>query len=247
MLPGPVTIEMDRAARPATLAGERPAPRATPDPFAALAPRGLYARALREPFLLAATLALLPLALPLALAIALVNAAVLGRLSRVLFAQVRVGLCGRPFVLYKFRTMLDGPGDDRARVTAFGRFLRNTHLDELPQLWNVLRGDMTLVGPRPEMVATERWAARHCPGFHERLVLKPGLTGYAQVLQGYTECGDLASYRQKRALNRSYLERLSLALDCAILARTVVWMLRGRGWRARRADQPAPRARRQAE
>jgi lipopolysaccharide/colanic/teichoic acid biosynthesis glycosyltransferase len=120
-------------------------------------------------------------------------------LRRVLFAQTRVGWRGRLFVLYKFRTMVDGPGDDRARVTRFGRLLRNTHLDELPQLWNVLRGEMCLVGPRPEMLATERWAAERCPEFVERLVLPPGSPGCAQITQGYTDEGDEAAYREKVA------------------------------------------------
>ena len=198
-----------------------------------LAPRGLYARALREPFLLLATVLLVPVAAVLALPIALVNAWVYRSVRRVLFAQRRVGWRGRVFTLYKFRTMLDLPGDDHTRVTRFGRFLRNTHLDELPQLWNVLAGDMSLIGPRPEMVATERWAARHCPGFSERLVLKPGLTGHAQVTQGYTDGGDLAAYRAKLELNRCYRRALGLRLDCAILVRTVWWMLRGRGWNRR--------------
>ena len=193
-----------------------------------LEPRGLYARRLRRPFLMLATLALLPPALLVGAPIALSNAFLHGGLRRVLFAQTRVGWRGRLFVLYKFRTMVDGPGDDRARVTRFGRFLRNTHLDELPQLWNVLRGEMCLVGPRPEMLATEGWAAERCPEFVERLVLPPGLTGLAQITQGYTDEGDEAAYREKVAWNQRYLARVSLALDCAILLRTALWMLRGR-------------------
>jgi len=198
-----------------------------------LAPPGAYARHLRTPLLLLASLSLVPLALLLALPIACANLWIHGSLRRVLFAQLRVGWRGRVFVLYKFRTLLDRPGDDHARVTRFGRFLRNTHLDELPQLWNVLRGDMCLIGPRPEMLPTERWAARNVPGFSERLCLRPGLTGYAQITQGYTDDGDLSAYREKLRLNRRYREELSLGLDCAILVRTVSWMLRGRGWRVR--------------
>ena len=196
-----------------------------------LEPRGLYARALRAPFLYLATVLLLPPAFLLAVPIALLNACVQGSLRRVFFAQPRVGRRGRVFTLYKFRTLLDGAGDDERRVTRFGRLLRNTHLDELPQLWNVLVGDMSLIGPRPEMLATERWAARHCPEFCQRLVLRPGLTGLAQVTQGYTEGGDERAYRAKLALNRRYRRRLGWRLDCAILARTALWMLRGRGWR----------------
>jgi lipopolysaccharide/colanic/teichoic acid biosynthesis glycosyltransferase len=201
-----------------------------------LEPAGVYARTLRAPLLVLAALAMLPCALLLALPIALVNLALHGP-RRILFAQLRVGRRGRLFVLYKFRTLRDVPGADHARATPFGRFLRNTHLDELPQLLNVLRGDMCLIGPRPEMVATERWAALHCPAFRERLVLLPGLTGYAQITQGYTHGGDAHAYDRKHELNRHYRERLGFALDCAILARTVVWMLRGRGWRSARGER----------
>ena len=196
-----------------------------------LEPEGTYARWFRGPFLLLVLVPLVPLALLLSAPIACINLWVHGSPRRVLFAQPRVGWRGRLFVLYKFRTMRDRPGDDHARVTRFGRFLRNTHLDELPQLWNVLRGEMSLIGPRPEMVPTERWAARHVPGFSDRLCLRPGLTGHAQVTQGYTDDGDELAYREKLRLNRQYREELGFGFDCAILARTVLWMLRGRGWR----------------
>jgi lipopolysaccharide/colanic/teichoic acid biosynthesis glycosyltransferase len=198
-----------------------------------LAPSGRYARGLREPFLFLVTLALVPPALCLALPIALANLLVQRSARRVFFAQPRVGWRGRVFTLYTFRNLLDRPGDDHERVTRFGRFLRNTHLDELPQLWNVLAGDMNLIGPRPEMLATERWAARHCPDFCERLALRPGLTGLAQITQGYTDGRDARAYRAKLELNRRYLRLLSFGLDCSILLGTALWMLRGRGWRAR--------------
>jgi lipopolysaccharide/colanic/teichoic acid biosynthesis glycosyltransferase len=199
----------------------------------------------RDPFLWALACLCLPAALALALPIALVNAVLHGSVARVLFAQPRVGRRGRVFVLYKFRTMRDGAGQDRERVTRFGRFLRNTHLDELPQLWNVLRGEMALIGPRPEMVSTELWAARRCPGFSERLALRPGITGLAQITQGYAQDGDLVAYRAKLELNRRYGATLSFAGDCRILLGTLVWMLRGRGWRASPASacaQSAPPA-----
>ena len=205
----------------------------TREDWESLTPRGLYARVLRAPFLFAATLVLVPVALCLALPVALVNLWVQRSPRLVFFAQPRVGWRGRTFTLYKFRTMREQPGDDHARVTRFGRFLRNTHFDELPQLWNVLAGDMRLIGPRPEMLATERWAALHCPGFSERLALKPGLTGYAQITQGYTDGGDPAAYRVKHALNRRYRRALGWRLDCVILLCTALWMLRGRGWRRR--------------
>ena len=196
-----------------------------------LAPCGLYAGFVRRPLLWLVTLALVPFALCLAIPIALVNTCVQGTPRRIFFLQPRVGWRGRVFVLHKFRTMIDQPGDDHARVTRFGRFLRNTHLDELPQLWNVLRGDMCLIGPRPEMLATEHWAAQHELGFSARLVLHPGLTGLAQITQGYTEGGDERAYHEKLDLNQRYREQLSFGLDCTILLRTALWMLRGRGWR----------------
>ena len=214
----------------------RPTWRRAVEEWERLEPRGAYARLGRGPFLLAMTLLLLGPALALTLPIALVNLVVHRSARRVFFRQTRVGRRGALFVLYKFRTLVDRPGDDQSRATRFGRFLRNTHLDELPQLWNVLRGEMCLIGPRPEMVPTERWAAEHCPGFAERLVLSPGLTGLAQVTQGYTEGGDGEAYRRKLELNREYLATLSFGRDCALLARTALWVLRGRGWRR------APRA-----
>jgi len=241
-----VTIELESASLSAPTAAPRSRPargagpvvgarpwRRSPEHWAALAPRGAYASRVRTPLLWLVTLALLlPALLPM-LAIVLVNLAVQRDPRRVFFTQPRVGYRGRLFVLYKFRTMRDHAGDDHARVTAFGRLLRNTHLDELPQLLNVLLGDMCLIGPRPEMVSTERWAAHHLPEFSERLALRPGLTGYAQITQGYTDGGDEHAYREKLALNRAYRERLSFGLDCAILARTVLWMMRGRGWQRR--------------
>ncbi len=197
-----------------------------------LEPDGFYVRRAREPFLYLMSCLLLPAAIPVAILIALVNARIHGSPRRILFRQERVGRRGRIFVLHKFRTMRDSREDDRSRVTRFGRFLRNTHLDELPQLWDVLRGEMSLVGPRPEMIATEAWAAGRWPKFSRRLVLRPGLTGLAQITQGYASEGDEAAYRRKLALNRLYLARISFSLDCAILARTALWMLTGRGWRS---------------
>ena len=223
--------------------GERSTWRRAEEEWERLGPSSSYARRLRTPLLWLAALPLVPLALFLAVPIACVNLWIHGSPRRVLFAQLRVGWRGRIFVLYKFRTMRDRPGDDRARVTRFGRILRNTHLDELPQLWNVLRGDMCLIGPRPEMISTERWAARHVPGFSERLCLRPGLTGYAQITQGYTDDGDERAYREKLRLNRCYRDELGFGLDCAILVRTALWMLRGRGWRAQPSSARAYTAR----
>jgi lipopolysaccharide/colanic/teichoic acid biosynthesis glycosyltransferase len=102
------------------------------------------------------------------------------------FAQARVGLDGHTFVMYKFRTMHPDAGKEWAkrndnRVTNVGAFLRRTSLDELPQLWNVLRGEMSLVGPRPEMCEYADRFARTIPNYHDRHAIVPGITGWAQI------------------------------------------------------------------
>jgi lipopolysaccharide/colanic/teichoic acid biosynthesis glycosyltransferase len=172
----------------------------------------------------AAGLALLLLA-PL---FALVAAAVRVKLgSPVLFRQVRPGLGGRPFTILKFRTMrdaVDGSGralPDSERLTAFGAWLRASSLDELPELWNVLRGDMSLVGPRPLLMHylplyTAEQARRH--------EVRPGLTGWAQV-----NGRNAISWDQKFALDIWYVDHRSLLLDFKILAATVASVLRRHG------------------
>ena len=127
------------------------------------------------------------------------------------------------------QSSVPGSAADAARVTRFGRFLRNTYLDELPQLINVLRGDMGLIGPRPEMTEIELWAQAHVPGFGDRLVIRPGITGFAQITQGYAP-KEVSAYERKLALNLEYLERMSARTDLRILLGTVVWVLTGRGW-----------------
>lgn len=125
--------------------------------------------------ILGAGLALLLLS-PVLLAVALAVALSLGR--PVLFRQERAGRNGVPFTLIKFRSMRDGPGDDAARLTPFGRALRASALDELPQLVNVLRGEMSLVGPRPLPTA---YTPRFSPRQRLRLAVRPGLAGVAQA------------------------------------------------------------------
>jgi lipopolysaccharide/colanic/teichoic acid biosynthesis glycosyltransferase len=203
-----------------------------------LAPRGAWAE-IGRPLLDEALLALVILpALAIGLGVALANAISHRSFRRVFFVQERVGYRGRIFRLVKFRTMKEATrGEfaswsegDRARVTRFGRFLRSSHLDELPQLINVLRGEMSFIGPRPEMIEVEEWANANVPGFVERMAIKPGITGLAQVTQGYTP-RDVQAYCAKLELNRAYLRRLSCTTDLAVLAATFCWMLRGRGWR----------------
>jgi lipopolysaccharide/colanic/teichoic acid biosynthesis glycosyltransferase len=203
-----------------------------------LTPRGVWAgfgRPMLDEVLLALTL---PPAVLLIALVAVANAIAFGSPRRVFFIQPRVGHRGRIFRLIKFRTMSEPKGSvfeawaggDVARVTRFGKFLRSTHLDELPQLFNVLRGEMGFIGPRPEMLEVEEWAGANVPGFLERMAIKPGITGWAQITQGYTP-KDVAAYARKLELNREYLARLSFTTDMGILARTLVWMVLGRGWR----------------
>ncbi len=149
------------------------------------------------------------------------------------YAQTRVGRGGRPFTLYKIRTMrhecerLSGPcwsvpGDPR--VLAVGRFLRRAHIDELPQLWNVVRGDMSLVGPRPERPEFLPQLEKAVPHYRDRLLVRPGVTGLAQVLT--PSDSDLDSVRRKLAYDRDYLRRLGFWLDVRLVLATA-WHLLG--------------------
>jgi len=139
----------------------------------------------------------------------------------VLFRQRRPGLGGEPFVLVKFRTMRSGPGDDAARLTRFGRFLRTSSLDELPELWNVVVGDMSLVGPRPLLM---EYLDRYSPRQARRHEVRPGLTGLAQV-----EGRNTVAWEDRFELDVRYVETRSLALDLRIIARTVGAVLRRQG------------------
>jgi lipopolysaccharide/colanic/teichoic acid biosynthesis glycosyltransferase len=165
---------------------------------------------------LAASLALLMLALPL-LALAWLIRRKLG--SPVLFSQVRPGLHGKPFTMVKFRTMTDERGSDGVllpdaqRLTDFGRFLRASSLDELPELWNVLRGDMSLVGPRPLLM---EYLPLYTPEEARRHEVRPGITGWAQV-----NGRNAISWADKFALDVWYVDHRSLWLDARILWRTV--------------------------
>jgi sugar transferase EpsL len=141
----------------------------------------------------------------------------------VLFRQWRAGRDGRPFRLVKFRTMRPGPGPDAERLTPFGRWLRRTSLDELPELWNVIRGEMSLVGPRPLLVP---YVERYTPRQARRLEVRPGLTGWAQV-----NGRNLLSWEERLELDVWYVDHWSFGLDMRILARTIGRTLSGRGVR----------------
>ena len=142
---------------------------------------------------------------------------------------------GQPFILYKFRTMRNDAERNGAqfaqqgdpRVTTIGRFLRKTRLDELPQLWNVLKGEMSLVGPRPERPVFIEELSREIPGYLHRLGLKPGLTGVAQVVNGYDN--DIESFRRKVAFDLLYLQNCCFLNDLKILLRTIRVVLTGSG------------------
>ena len=147
----------------------------------------------------------------------------------VLFRQRRSKLHGHPFLLLKFRSMYDNPpdlrnadgsaytGEDDPRVTRVGRFLRRYSLDELPQLFNVLRGDMSLVGPRPDQVDQLRF---YTLTEKRKLLVKPGLTGLAQI-SGRNNI----SWERRKALDVEYVDRQSFWLDLSILARTIPYVL----------------------
>ena len=162
-----------------------------------------------------------PLWLPLAAVVALSVRVFLG--SPILFRDVRAGWHGDPFRLVKFRTMREGPGDDAARLTRFGRFLRATSLDEIPELWNVLKGEMSLVGPRPLPL---RYLARYTGEQARRHEVRPGLTGWAQV-----NGRNALAWHDKFFFDIEYVECRSLAFDACILVLTFLQLFRPRGIR----------------
>jgi lipopolysaccharide/colanic/teichoic acid biosynthesis glycosyltransferase len=164
------------------------------------------------------------LAVPMGV-VALIVWLALGR--PVLFVQERPGLYGAPFKLFKFRTMRDAvdaegrPLPDAERLTGLGRFLRSTSLDELPELWNVLKGDMSLVGPRPLLM---EYLALYTPEQMRRHEVRPGITGWAQV-----NGRNALSWEEKFQLDLWYVEHRSLWLDLKILWLTGVTVFRRHG------------------
>ena len=173
-----------------------------------------------------ATLLLVP-ALPV-----VIFAGILVRLTSrgpAIYVQVRLGLHGKPFRIFKIRTMIDNcetltgprwaiPGDPR--VTAVGALLRATHIDELPQLWNVIRGDMSLIGPRPERPEIVASLRRDLPDYDDRLAVRPGITGLAQVqLPPDTS---VSSAADKLVLDRAYIAHLGPWLDFRLLLCTAM-------------------------
>jgi sugar transferase (PEP-CTERM system associated) len=154
----------------------------------------------------------------------------------VLYKQKRVGRGGKPFYCYKFRTMRadaeadTGPtwaGDDDPRITKVGRFLRSTRLDEVPQLWNVFTGDMGFVGPRPERPEFVEWLSREIPYYNLRHLVRPGITGWAQICYQYG--ASLEESKEKLQYDLYYMKNISMAFDLYIIFLTIKTVLFGRG------------------
>jgi exopolysaccharide biosynthesis polyprenyl glycosylphosphotransferase len=153
----------------------------------------------------------------------------------VFFRQKRVGLGGREFIIYKFRSMVENAEKDGAqwakvkdsRVTGFGRFIRKTRLDELPQLWNILRGDMSFVGPRPERFVFIKDLQQVIPFYSFRHTVQPGLTGWAQVMYPYG--ASIEDSWNKLEYDLYYIKHQSIVLDTTIFIKTIKTVLFGHG------------------
>jgi len=152
----------------------------------------------------------------------------------IFFVQERIGRYGRPFNIYKFRSMrIVSEQNEMPRLTIYndsrqtpiGKFLRKHHLDELPQLWNVLKGDMSIVGPRPEQQYYIEKIIEHNPRYVELYQVRPGLTSYASLYNGYTDTMDKMLRRLDMDLD--YLEHQSVWTDMVIMAKTVKIMIKG--------------------
>jgi len=176
-------------------------------------------------FDLAATIPLLLILSPLLLIVAILVRVKLG--APILFRQKRPGLHGKPFLMFKFRTMTDARDkrgnllSDAERLTPFGRFLRSTSLDELPELFNVLKGEMSLIGPRPLLM---QYLDRYTPEQMRRHEARPGITGWAQI-----NGRNAITWEEKFALDVWYVDNFSFFLDLKILSLTVFKILKREG------------------
>lgn len=164
----------------------------------------------------------------------------------VLFVQERMGLCSKPFTLLKFRTMhpvngttSEWAGDNGDRITRVGKWLRRFRLDELPQLVNIVLGDMNLVGPRPHPVSNVALFVETIPYYSVRAAVRPGLTGWAQVRYGYAN--NLDEEMEKMRYDLYYIKHMSIGFNLRILLDTVKIVFLSRGWEAAAAPRPGAR------
>jgi exopolysaccharide biosynthesis polyprenyl glycosylphosphotransferase len=200
--------------------------------FRVSSPLLVYKRISSVIFAAIAVLLCLPLMAIIAVAIRLDSA------GPAIFRQKRVGGAGKVFTLYKFRTMFDGSDQNGnnapaeltdKRFTRVGKLLRRTHLDELPQFFNILRGDMHVVGPRPFVPDQEQQCLEKIPYYRQRWVIKPGATGWAQVNRGYN--ATIEDNKEKLSYDLFYIKNISPGLDLLILFQTIKILLLGRGGR----------------
>jgi lipopolysaccharide/colanic/teichoic acid biosynthesis glycosyltransferase len=206
--------------------------------FGSLIPGIVYAKVKRAGDLLA-TILLIPFLAPVLLLVAL--AIRLNSPGPALFRQQRMGRGGRPFLMYKFRTMIhrnaavEDPRlaavtrDDDDRITKIGKYLRRYRIDELPQIVNILKGDMSWIGPRPEAVALSLWYEAELPFYRYRHIVRPGITGWAQVKQGHV--ADVDDVLWKLHYDFYYIKNFSFWLDVLIVAGTIKTVLSGFGAR----------------
>ncbi|MFI5029525.1 MAG: sugar transferase [Reyranellales bacterium] len=223
---------LDRRFIVETLTGRTPLGGLTPNEFGALLPSRQYL-VIRRGLELLLTVVVLPILLPIIATVALLVR--LDSSGPIFFLQNRVGRRGRVFRMVKFRTMhhnASGPSfttTDDKRVTRIGGVLRRYRLDEVPQLVNVLRGDMSWVGPRPEALTLDDKYVRDIPHFALRGIVRPGVTGWAQINQGYAH--EAEEMRHKLEYDLYYLKHCSLWLDVMIVLRTFAVLIGGAGAR----------------
>lgn len=203
-----------------------------------LLPSNSYSKAKRFIDILL-SIAALPVLIPLLLAAALVIR--MDSSGPIFFRQERIGYRARPFQVLKFRTMRPPNGaeggvdaindaitkDDDVRITKVGRFLRKTRIDELPQVYNILCGDMSWIGPRPEARPLSEWYEKEIPFYSYRHIVRPGITGWAQVNQGHV--ASISEVHDKLRYDFYYVKNFSMWLDLVILFKTVLVVVRGTG------------------
>ncbi len=190
-------------------------------------------RFIKRPFDAAFSSAAMILGLPIFLAVMMITK--LSSKGPVFYKQERIGRNGTPFRIFKFRSMIEesevnGPQlttDDDPRITPWGKIMRKTHLDELPQFWNVLKGEMSIVGPRPERAYFIRQIAERAPAYWKLLALRPGITSIGQVEYGYAENVD--QMLERMSLDLTYLQEVNFLTDIKIILKTVGTMVGAKG------------------